>query len=421
VPRLVAYFALASLVVLVGAGAAAAPAAQPGGDVAPQVSPDGRWLLFERLYGGSRYSGPDTSLRIARLDGSGERELVPRRRALQALWTPENLIQVTLDDETTLRRPEDGSVVRRLAFSPQAWSPDGRWVAYVEGTRYLYVAAPDGSRARRIADAGNLGVARVGEFSPNSSRLTYALHPALRPDRSEVVEVDGTGRRELRRAGLVSAGQWSPDGGALVFVAQADSRHYRPPRVWVVSADGSNAHPIAPGFAAAPDWSPFGDWIVYLRQRSTPMADIYELMIARPTGAGRRRVVRTNQADAIWLPDGRRLLSVGYGACRRAGIIEIDAFARTVKRLTNRCRIAGTPGDDVLRGTPLRDLIDGRGGDDSIIGGGGDDRLSGGDGDDTIRSRDRFRDTVRCGPGADGVIADRRDYVARDCERVRGR
>jgi hypothetical protein len=112
-------------------------------------------------------------------------------------------------------------------------------------------------------------------------------------------------------------------------------------------------------------------------------------------------------------------LSLGSGACRRSGILEIDAFTRTVKRLTNRCRIDGTPRADDLRGTPLRDLIEGRGGNDKIVGGGGDDRISGGSGNDAISSRDRFRDTVRCGPGVDSVVADSRDRVARDCERVR--
>ena len=45
--------------------------------------------------------------------------------------------------------------------------------------------------------------------------------------------------------------------------------------------------------------------------------------------------------------------------------------------------------------------------------------MSGGAGNDTIVSKDRFRDTVSCGPGTDPVVADHRDRVARDCERVR--
>ena len=140
-------------------------------------------------------------------------------------------------------------------------------------------------------------------------------------------------------------------------------------------------------------------------------------MIVRPNGTA--QVVRTGGGGGTWLADGRHLLAVGSGACRRSGILEIDAFERTVKRLTNRCRIDGTPRADDLRGTPLRDLIDGRGGDDRIFGGGGNDRIAGGTGADTIVSKDRYGDIVRCGPGSGSVSADYRDQVARDCERVR--
>ena len=73
-------------------------------------------------------------------------------------------------------------------------------------------------------------------------------------------------------------------------------------------------------------------------------------MIVRPNGTDRRRVVRTGGGGGTWLADGRHLLAVGSGACRRSGILEIDAFARTVKRLTNRCRIDGTPRADDFEG-----------------------------------------------------------------------
>jgi hypothetical protein len=73
-----------------------------------------------------------------------------------------------------------------------------------------------------------------------------------------------------------------------------------------------------------------------------------------------------------------------------------------------------------VRGRPGRPRRrPGRGGDDRIVGGDGDDRMSGGTGDDTIVSKDRYRDTIHCGPGRDGVVADYRDRIGRDCEDVR--
>jgi hypothetical protein len=423
VPRFAALTALAVMAVLAGSAGGAVRSVQPGSDVNAQMSPDGRWLLFERLYGGSRYTAPDTTLRIAGADGSNERELVSRTRAVGALWTPDNLVQVTLPKAATvLRRPDDGSIVRTMTVAPVAWSPDGRWIAYLDNNaRDLYVSAPDGSSKRLLASVPEGHFISAGTFSPDSTRLTYSLYGGLDgPDRSEVVRIDGTDHRLLRQASLAAPGKWSPAGDAVVVGLQNDvAGHYRPPRVYVVGADGSNAHPIAPGFATSPDWSARGDWILYLRQRNTHHQDIYELMIARPDGGDRRVVVRTDSAGGRWLADGRHVLSVGSGGCRRYGILEIDVFARTVTRLTNRCRITGTSQADVLNGSPLRDLIDGLGGNDTIVGGGGDDRLSGGAGDDTIRSRDRYRDTVLCGPGRDVVVADRADRVEKDCERVK--
>jgi hypothetical protein len=425
VPRLAALIALVVLVVIGAAHAAQGPV-QPGFDGSAQVSPNGDWLLFKRFYGGSRYTAPDATLRIARRDGTAERELVGRRlwTSLAALWTPDNLVQVVLSQPdgtfaTTLRRPEDGTIVRQLPVAPAAWSPDGNWIAYVD-SRTLYVARPDGSQARPLVTAPELGWIGAGEFSPDSMRLTYVVggQPHAH-DRSELVRIDGTERHVLREAPVVSPGMWSPDGNSVVFMAQNDSGRYRPPRVFVAGADGSNPHAIAPGFSSDPDWSPRGDWITYVRQTPTRSRDLYDIMIVRPSGTDRRRVVRTNGAGGKWLADGRHLLTVGSGACRRSGVLEIDVFARRVKRLTNRCRIDGTPRADTIRGTPLRDLIDGRAGGDKIVGGGGDDRISGGSGNDAIVSKDRFYDTVRCGPGVDRVVADYRDRVDRDCERVR--
>jgi len=93
-------------------------------------------------------------------------------------------------------------------------------------------------------------------------------------------------------------------------------------------------------------------------------------------------------------------------------------------------RLTGTNGVDVLRGGARRDVLSGRRGADRLSGGGGDDALTGGlgrdvldggPGDDVLLARDGERDVVRCGAGADRVVADRHDSIARDCEAVRRR
>ena len=77
--------------------------------------------------------------------------------------------------------------------------------------------------------------------------------------------------------------------------------------------------------------------------------------------------------------------------------------------LVGRDRIIGGAGHDKLYGERSADRIDG---------GAGRDGINAGQGDDVVRVRDGEVDRVKCSSGRDVVVADRRDRVQRDCERV---
>jgi Ca2+-binding RTX toxin-like protein len=68
-----------------------------------------------------------------------------------------------------------------------------------------------------------------------------------------------------------------------------------------------------------------------------------------------------------------------------------------------------------------RNRIFGRGGNDRLSGGRRPDSIDAGPGADVIRSAGGNADVVSCGSGRDRVVADKRDRVGRDCERVRRR
>ena len=118
--------------------------------------------------------------------------------------------------------------------------------------------------------------------------------------------------------------------------------------------------------------------------------------------------------------------------------------------------LQGTDGSDGLNGTEESDMINGYGGNDTILGMSGNDVMFGGRGNDDLdstpsapegveapgkdiyfgatgddniasfadeivstgRVRDHVRDYVFCGAGSDTVYADKKDFVASDCERV---
>ena len=96
----------------------------------------------------------------------------------------------------------------------------------------------------------------------------------------------------------------------------------------------------------------------------------------------------------------------------------------------------GGPGADVLTGSEERDDMAGGPGPDRLVGNGGDDRLRGDDpfarilpadaqdsldggaGNDELDGGQAVND-IACGPGVDvNTVAQRRDFVAFDCERV---
>jgi Ca2+-binding RTX toxin-like protein len=107
--------------------------------------------------------------------------------------------------------------------------------------------------------------------------------------------------------------------------------------------------------------------------------------------------------------------------------------------------LSGGPGKDVVAGgnevRPLggdKNLL-GDLGNDGVFGGNGSDNLVGADGNDWLAERQRksdnvvagsgndvvdvatqpaFKDVVACGSGFDRVLADRKDVVAPDCEKV---
>jgi len=63
-------------------------------------------------------------------------------------------------------------------------------------------------------------------------------------------------------------------------------------------------------------------------------------------------------------------------------------------------------------------VLKGNSGKDRIVGSTGRDVVSGGSGSDRIDVRDGKRDRVNCGRGRDTVIADSKDRVSDNCERV---
>jgi RTX calcium-binding nonapeptide repeat (4 copies) len=97
-------------------------------------------------------------------------------------------------------------------------------------------------------------------------------------------------------------------------------------------------------------------------------------------------------------------------------------------------RLNSSGGDKNLKGGPGNDIVVGGRGSDNVLGDAGNDflvdgptrefsldKVSGGDGNDVflVENAPAAKDIATCGGGFDRILADRKDLVAPDCERVR--
>ncbi len=131
-------------------------------------------------------------------------------------------------------------------------------------------------------------------------------------------------------------------------------------------------------------------------------------------GTGNDRLDGGEDDDVLRGDSGGDVLAGAAGNDRLSGGTGNDRLAGG----SGDDRLGGGSGNDRLGGGRGADALTGGSGADRLTGGTGGDRFSGGSGGDRISARDRARDRIACGSGRDRVTADRRDRVARDCERV---
>ncbi|MEP6909402.1 MAG: hypothetical protein ABI896_03090 [Actinomycetota bacterium] len=223
-------------------------------DKAFDWSPNGKALVFVRAiaknpYGGGRYAVVVQPLRgkahvIVRI-GKNEDD---NQELYQPKWSPSGRWIAYLNVEDN-RRKNGLTVVRpngkhrhrvvlgtgdaldggdELTF---AWSPDGRGLAYENGSALNYIL-PSGKSHKISAHAQGPVV-----WSPDGRRLVFVVR-AGGPGDIAVARADGRGlkRLHLGLSGMSSIGlTWSPDGSHIAF---AGSTGGDPDQIWVVGSDG---------------------------------------------------------------------------------------------------------------------------------------------------------------------------------------
>jgi TolB protein len=246
-------------------------------------------------------------------------------------------------DGTKLRRITRGRAFERYP----AWSPDGRWIAFIsnrsrpgnEGAYEIYVTRPNGRSFRRVTH--DRWVDDQLEWSPDGKRFVFSTSRGSGRFGLSVINVNGTGFRRLTRDGE-GLPAWSPDGTTIAY------ERFNPSagasgidELWLMSPDGSNRrqltfppqHPDIPSRNAhdsMADWSPSGKEIAFSR-RYRGRTDIY---VIRSDGSGLRRLTREagQHTWPTWSPDGKRIVFVSVRS-RKSAICTMNADGSGQKRL----------------------------------------------------------------------------------------
>jgi Tol biopolymer transport system component len=199
-----------------------------------------------------------------------------------------------------------------LGVFSAAFSPDGTRLAYSAGGRMASVwrlpilpdrpatwadatnviserayiefadVSPDGKRLAISSDRrGNQDLwllpAGGGTMTPLTTDPTPDWNPRWSPDGSQIAfyayrsgnrdiwvmpSQGGPARQLTSHPAIDWFATWSPDGRDIAFTSQRDGEQ----AIWLVAAAGGEPHRLATGGGNAPEWSPDGQWLAYLRQ-----------------------------------------------------------------------------------------------------------------------------------------------------------
>jgi Tol biopolymer transport system component len=314
----------------------------------PSWSPDGEFVRF--------WGCPDGQCswrEVAKLGGS-IRSLDLPRNTRHTSWSPycsriaftrgaDSIYTHSITDATTtlLAVPEVPWGLHSLA-----WSPDGRWIAYVNGNPYWLTGFNVNATSIWIVDAdGGEPVRVTGEedmdVSPAWLDDDHLLFVSNRdgPREVYVVEVGPTGpRREPRKVPGVSDPKsisYSIVGRKLAF-AKATARQ----NIWSYPIGSSpmsvtDGHPVTSDNAVIEehDVSPDGRWIVYDSNLRGNM-DIYKRLLE----GGSPMPITDSPTDDFgpqWSPDGTEIAFYGDVAPGEGAVMVVSADGGTPVQLAS--------------------------------------------------------------------------------------
>jgi Tol biopolymer transport system component len=283
-----------------------------------------------------------------RADGSHGLRLTPPWRLSEVAWSPDGRYAAFIRATASSITPSKISVAdargrirwrfgsRRIGFGSRRihsplWAPDGQHIAYLAYSAggyglWLSVARRDGSDDHDVGgDLGFPGGPDHPSWSPDGQRISFDGGYESRHIYS--VRVDGSDRRTLVADAIKPA--YSPDGTRLAYVGYGGGNN----GIFVADADGSDPYRVSPrgvGFDGfGPLWSPDSTRLVFASLASP------EVVVARADGSGERVIADLGtswvRSTPQWSPDGKLVAFVQSPADHRrvtSSIVVARADAR---------------------------------------------------------------------------------------------
>lgn len=211
----------------------------------------------------------------------------------------------------------------------------------------IYVIRADGSDERPLRRGGAAAGANRLAWSPDGLRLAFTNTKnavwAMNADGSHVVRLVAGADIAATLMGPLA---WSPDGDRIAFTAfqRSATGVARNWEIWVVNADGTNAHPLRRTphlWEFDVDWNPAGDRIAFTDLHGGSMWSPFRVMTTK--GKTLRSVdpgSAHNTAMPDWTPDGRRLAFIKWpnrtndGGIFRKAEIWITTSSGSTRQLT---------------------------------------------------------------------------------------
>lgn len=285
------------------------------------ISHDGKSLAFFRFLDGS------TELSVAARDGTSIRTLakLPPGSYFNLRWSPDDRRLVFVRDigafffvSDLLVAQASGGTPRVLAsdavMQGAAWQPDGTGlvVSSARGslmqyppTFNLWKVPVDGSSQTQLTfgetsyDFPDIGAQGQLVVSRTRAQADVWKYPVTGPAAENV----GNAVRITRQTGNLQTLTVSPDESEVAYLSDNGGQA----NVWVAKVATGEARLLTQEFdpqvfVAVPYWSPSGEWINFLSNRTTRTGDV-TLWVARPDGT-EQRDLGPSGAWVCWSGDG---------------------------------------------------------------------------------------------------------------------